>query len=217
MYHPTTHTYTCPCGQVVTGLIYEYVNVAQDVRLRYIVLSGLLNVATCPLCGRRTAVSRPFIYSDPQYNFLAYVHPRADAPKEARQIILERLRSVYVDINSTQATHNNCADEEGDRTVTITPMQAEEMPPLNVVFGLDRLHSLLNAVLDPDDRPGKLALSTHSSDTAERAQILVITRKLASEMACSVKVKDQPDEYTVWLYGSRRQIGSLMRSLTTVV
>jgi len=215
MYHPITHTYTCSCGQVVTGPIYEYVNVAQEPRLRYIVLAGLLNVISCPLCGRRMAVSRPIVYSDPQYNFLAYVHPHADAPAEARRLILKRLRSVYVDITRTQDTRISREDEEGDRVVVITPVQAKEMPPLKVVFGFDQLHELLNAILSPEDRSGKLVLSTRSRDTAERAQFFTIARKLALEMNCSVAVKDQPDEYTVWLYGSRRQIGSLMRSLTT--
>jgi hypothetical protein len=32
-------------------------------------------------------------------------------------------------------------------------------------------------------------------------------------MKCQVDVEDLPDEYTVWLYGSRRQIGAIMREL----
>jgi CpXC protein len=217
MYHPTTHTYTCSCGQVVTGPIYEYVNVAQDPRLRYIVLSGLLNVISCPLCGRRVTISRPIVYSDPQYNFLAYVHPHADTPEKARRLILKRLRSVYIDITKTQEARISREDAEGDRTVVITPIQAKEMPPLKIVFGFGQLHDLLNAILSPEDRSGKLALSTRSRDTAERAQFFTIARKLALDMDCSVAVQDLPNEYTVWLYGSRRQIGSLMRSLTATV
>jgi hypothetical protein len=160
------------------------------------------------------AISRPIVYSDPQYNFLAYVHPHADAPEEARRLILKRLRSVYVDITKTQDTSTSREDEEGDRAVVITPVQAKEMPPLKIVFGFEQLHELLNTILSPQDRSGKLALSTRSRDTAERAQFFTIARKLALEMDCSVAVQDLPSEYTVWLYGSRRQIGSLMRSLT---
>ncbi len=98
MSRSSTQTFTCPCGQVFTSTIYEYVNIAQQPQLRYTVLAGLLNVSTCPTCGRRAAVATPFIYSDPAYNLLAYVHPRADAPEEARLLILEKLRSVYVDV-----------------------------------------------------------------------------------------------------------------------
>src|SRR5579871_4657139 len=94
-------SFKCPCGQSFTSPIYEYVNIEQDPHLRYTVLAGLLNVATCPACGRHAATAQPFIYSDPQHQLLAYIHPRTDAPEEAKIMILEHLRSVYVDVAST--------------------------------------------------------------------------------------------------------------------
>lgn len=214
MSRSSTQTFTCPCGEVFTSTIYEYVNIARQPQLRYIVLAGLLNVSTCPSCGRRAAVSTPFIYSDPAYNLLAYVHPRADAPEEARLMILEKLRSVYVDASAAQEEEEGEPENgNGGRVVAITASQAREMPPLQVVFGLDQLYALINGVLAPEDRLGKLALSTQSRSEAERGQFLDIARKLASEMGCSIEVEDMPDDYTVWLYGSRRQIGALMREL----
>jgi len=218
MSRSTTHTFTCPCGEVFSGQIYEYVNVAQDPQLRYVVLTGLLNVSTCPNCGRRAALSQAFIYNDPAHNLLAYVHPDADAPEEARILILEQLRSVYTNLldsenNETQRTdvvsekHGKGNASSTNQTVT------QEFPPLQVVFGLDQLNSLINAVLSPDERMGRLALSTQSHSVAERGQFLDITRKLASEMSCNVEVEDLPDEYTVWVYGARRQIGALMHAL----
>ena len=215
MSRSTTHRITCPCGKVLIGSIYEYVNVARDPQLRYTVLSGLLNVFTCSACGRRAAIATPFIYSDPAHNLLAYVHPRGDAPEEARLLILGKLRSVYMDVAEAQEHENHVQEMNGSggRIISITPTQAEEMPPLQVVFGLDQLHALINAVLGPDERLGRLALSTPSHDEAERGQFLDIARKLAIEMNCSIEVEDLPDEYTVWLYGPRRQIGALMREL----
>ena len=210
MSRSTTHTLTCPCGEVFTNTTYEYVNVAHDPQLRYIVLAGLLNVSTCPACGRRAALACPFIYSDPDHNLLAYVHPRSDAPEEARMMILEKLRSVYVDAVSIQEYQKN---GNGGHTVSITPLEAKEMPPLQIVFGLDQLNALINGTLSPEERLGRLALSTYSRNEAERGQFLDIARKLAAEMDCNVEVEDLPDEYTVWLYGSRRQIGALMREL----
>ena len=215
MSRSTTHTFTCPCGEVFTGQIYEYVNVAQDPQLRYVVLTGLLNVSTCPNCGRRAALSQPFIYNDPAHNLLAYVHPDADAPEEARMLILEQLRSVYtnlLDANDNEAQQNE-AGSTNERGTQRTALQSQELPPLQVVFGLDQLNSLINAVLSPDERLGRLALSTQSHNEAERGQFLDITRKLASEMSCSIEVEDLPDEYTVWVYGARRQIGALMHAL----
>jgi CpXC protein len=219
-----TQTLTCPCGHVFTNLIYDYVNVQRDPQLRYIVLAGLLNVASCPQCGRRVATAHPFIYSDPTHNLLAYVHPRSDMPEEARHIILERLRSVYVNAASLQEEQHELDKVEyppdeansngnGGHTIELTADEAREMPPLQVVFGLDQLTALINGVLPPDERMGRLALSTQSRNEAERGQFLDIARKLASEMSCNVEVEDLPDEYTVWLYGSRRQIGALMREL----
>jgi hypothetical protein len=217
-----TQTLTCPCGHVFTNPIYDYVNVQRDPQLRYIVLAGLLNVASCPQCGRRVAIAHPFIYSDPAHNLLAYVHPHSDMPEEARHIILERLRSVYVNAASLQEEQHELDEDEyaqdnangnGGRAIELTADQAREMPPLQVVFGLDQLNALINGVLSPDERMGRLALSTQSRNEAERGQFLDIARKLASEMSCNVEVEDLPDEYTVWLYGSRRQIGALMREL----
>ena len=209
MSRSTTHTFACPCGTTFSGVTYEYVNVAQDPQLRYIILSGSLNVSTCPNCGRRAAVSIPFIYSDPEHNLLAYVHPRSDAPEEARMMVLEQLRSVYVNLSQEQQEYV----EGGNGQRTSAAVELDNVPPLQVIFGMEQLNQVINAVLTPDERLGRLALSTQSQDEAERSQFLHITRKLASEMDCGVDVEDFPDEYTVWVFGSRRQIGALMREL----
>ena len=232
-------TLTCPCGEVFSSPIYDYINVAKDPQLQYTVLAGLLNVSTCPSCGRRAAIARPLIYSDPARHLLVYAHPRSDVPEEARLLILERLRTVYVDIvdgRSAGIEQHKCHDPElpGGTQANGRPLisrtaaagadhetehlqahqqQETEIPPLQVVFGLDQLNELINTTLSQDERLGRLALSTHSRNDAERGQLLTIARKLASEMGCQIEVEDLPDEYTVWLYGSRRQIGALMREL----
>jgi hypothetical protein len=215
MSRSTIHTFTCPCGKVFTNQTYEYVNVAQEPQMRYIVLAGLLNVATCPNCGRRAAIATPFIYSDPDHTLLAYVHPRADAPEEARMLIMEQLRTVYMDIYAIQEHQRQMIHEQGQggHTISLSAAEAEKLPPLKVIFGVDQLQALINATLTPEEKMGRLAMSTQSRNEAERGQFLDIARKLASEMNCNIEVEDQPDEYTVWLYGSRRQIGALMREL----
>jgi hypothetical protein len=216
MSRSTECTLTCPCGQVFTSPIYEYVNVAKDPQLQYTVLAGLLNVSTCPSCGRRAAISRPFIYSDPAHDLLAFVHPRNDAPEEARLLILEKLRNVYMSVAGEREEQPDFQiDGNGDLTATSDTYTAEkpELPPLQVIFGLDQLNAVINAYLSQDERLGKLALNTHSRSDAERGQMLDIARKLAQEMQCQIEVEDLPDEFTVWLYGSRRQIGALMREL----
>ena len=206
-----TQTFTCPCGEVFKSPIYEYINVAQDPQLRYVVLAGLLNVSTCPNCGRRIAMSHPFIYSDPSYKLLAYVDPRTDVPEEARLLILEKLRSVYTTVTTAQEQQVEYSNGSSEQVPILTQTQTNEVPPLRVVFGLDQFTELLNTLLSADERLGRLALSTQSRNEAERGQFLTIARKLATEMGCLVEVEDLPDEYTVWLYGSRRQIGALVR------
>jgi hypothetical protein len=209
-------TFTCACGEVFSSPIYEYVNVAQDPQLQYTVLAGLLNVSTCPACWRRSAISRPFIYSDPAHNLLAFVHPRNDVPEEAQLLILEQLRNVYEHI-AGDAEQNSCqGNGNGISSIELAALstdQVQELPPLQVVFGVDQLQGLINAGLSQEERLGRLALNTHSRDSAERAQLLHIARKLAQEMQCQVEVEDLSDEYTVWLFGSRRKIGAIMREL----
>jgi hypothetical protein len=210
-----THTFTCPCGKVFTSQTYEYINAAKDPQLRYSVLAGLINITTCPACGRRAAIATPFIYSDPDHELLAYVHPRADAPAEAKSLIMEHLRTVYMDIYAIQEHQRQMANEQGHggHTISISAAEAEQLPPLQVIFGLEPLQAVLKRVLAPAEKMGRLAMSTQSRNEAERGQFLDIARKLASEMQCNIEVEDLPDEYTVWIYGSRRQIGALMREL----
>ncbi len=92
--------------------------------------------------------------------------------------------------------------------------EGKEAPPLHVVFGLKHLYELINAALSQQERLGRLALRTFSQREAERGQLLDIARKFAAELQCQVDAEIVSGEYTVWLYGSRRQIGAIMRELT---
>jgi CpXC protein len=216
MSRSTKYTLTCPCGEVFNSQIYEYVNVSTDPQLQYTVLAGLLNVSSCPACGRRSAISRPFIYSDSAHNLLAYVYPRNDVPEEARHMILDKLSDVYTSIVGDREEHSNTGNgrvNESMQGAVYLSDQAQEIPPLQVVFGTDQLRGLINAVLSQEERLGRIALNTYSRDSAERGQFLHIARKLAQEMQCQIEVEDLTDEFTVWMFGSRRQIGAIMREL----
>ena len=216
MSRSTSYTLTCPCGEVFDRHVYEYVNVSTDPQLLYTVLAGLLNVSVCPACGRRSAISRPFIYSDPARNLLAYAYPRNDVPEEARLMILDKLSDVYTSVVGNTGEHSDQENGEvrDDIEGALSPVdRVQEMPPLQVVFGMDQLQSLINAVLSQQERLGRIALNTFSRDSAERGQLLHIARKLAREMQLQVEVEELSDEYTVWLFGSRRQISAIMREL----
>lgn len=216
MSRSTNYTFTCPCGEEFSSPIYEYVNISTDPQLQYTVLAGLLNVSSCPTCGRRSAISRPFIYSDAAHSLLAYVHPRNDVPEEARLLILDKLSNVYTSIVGNIEQHSDQENGEVNQSMKgaiSLADQDQEIPPLQVVFGTDQLQGLINAVLSQEERLGRIALNTYSRDSAERGQLLHIARKLALDMQCQIEVEDLSDEYTVWLYGSRRKIGAIMREL----
>jgi hypothetical protein len=213
MSRATDYNFSCPCGEQFSSPIYDYVNVAKDPSLQYTVLAGLLNVSSCPSCGRRIAHSQPFIYSDPAHNLLAFVHPRSDVPEEARLLILDKLQTTYDTIVEDEDIEGNGVDDDNHAVSAEASGQIANTPPLQVIFGLDQLNEVINAVLSQDERLGRLALNTYSRDEAERGQLLLIARKLAHEMQCQVEVEDLPDEYTVWLFGARRRIGAIMREL----
>src|SRR5712664_906833 len=114
----------------------------------------LLNVSSCPACGRRSAISRPFIYSDSAHNLLAYVHPRNDVPEEAQLLILDKLSNVYTSIVGDTEQHSdqeNGGVNNGSKSAISLANQEQELPPLQVVFGADQLHGLINAVLSQEE------------------------------------------------------------------
>ncbi|HEU5199234.1 MAG TPA: CpXC domain-containing protein [Ktedonobacterales bacterium] len=214
------YTFTCACGESFTAPVYESVNVTLEPQLLYTVLAGLLNVATCP-CGRRAAVARPFLYHDVARGLFAYVHPRADLPEERRIQLLAQLRRAYsIAVEESARLQAQPAAKDADVSVDDVfdlALQGDEQPgdtpPLRVIFGVDQLCTLVNTLLSPEERLGKLALSSKSQRPEERQRLLAIAQEMSRQMDCQVEVDDEPGEYTVWLYGPRRSIGAIMREL----
>ncbi len=217
------YQFTCPCGTSFTTPVYEAVNVTLEPQLLYTLLAGLLNVATCPNCGRRAAIARPFLYHDVARGLFAYVHPRADLPDEQRERLLQQLRQAYavaVEQSVALQQQNPRASAPADAAGADEPLElladseaSSDAPPLQVIFGVDQLCELINSLLEPEERLGKLALSSKSKDEAERQRLRAIASEMARQMNCQVETEDEPGEYTVWLYGSRRAIGAIMREL----
>ncbi len=220
------YQFTCACGASFTTPVYEVVNVTLEPQLLYTTLAGLLNVATCPNCGRRAAVARPFLYHDVARGLFAYVHPRADLPEDQRERVLQHLRQAYAVaveqsllIQDENTPRLPLLDEEGaDDDMGLESIEPAEVgesdaPPLRVIFGVEQLCELVNSQLAPEERLGKLALSSKSKQEDERRRLLTIANEMARQMNCQVEVEDEPGEYTVWLYGPRRAIGAMMREL----
>jgi hypothetical protein len=220
------YQFTCACGTRFTTPVYEAVNVTLEPQLLYTLLAGLLNVATCPQCGRRAAVARPFLYHDVARGLFAYVHPRADLPEEQRERLLQHLRQAYaVAVEQSLLLRDQGTpapssvpeaghDEDAVLEILSAPEASEgDAPPLRVIFGVEQLCELINSMLAPEERLGKLALSSKSRQARERQRLLSIASEMARQMNCQVEIEDEPGEYTVWLYGPRRAIGAIMREL----
>ncbi len=195
-------------------------------QLLYTLLAGLLNVATCPQCGRRAAVARPFLYHDVARGLFAYVHPRADLPEQQRERLLQHLRQAYAvaveqslllrgqDVPAPSGAADTRHDEDTVLEILSDPEAPEnDAPPLRVIFGVEQLCELINSTLASEERLGKLALSSKSKQEGERQRLLSVANEMARQMNCQVEVEDEPGEYTVWLYGPRRAIGAIMREL----
>src|SRR5579859_1042530 len=205
-------TFTCACGASFTTSVYESVNVTLEPQLLYTVLAGLINVATCPHCGRRVAVARPFLYHDVARGLFAYVHPRAGLSEEQRERVLQHLRRAYA-VALEQSRHlqdqeapgyplageEEAAEGDGLEGWAGSEGLATDAPPLQVIFGVEQLGELVSSLLSPEERLGKLALSSKSQHEGDRQRLLSIASEMARQMDCQVEVDAEPGEYTVWL------------------
>lgn len=80
----------CPsCGQQFQTPVEQILDVRADPSAKMRVLNGLVNVAACPQCGMRGALSLPFLYHDPDKE-LVLIH----MPMEAGRDNLERQQAI---------------------------------------------------------------------------------------------------------------------------
>jgi hypothetical protein len=79
-------------------------DVGQDPSARQRVLNGITNVAQCPHCGTRSAMTIPFLYHDPEKELaLVYMPMDAGGDREQREQAIGRLtRSVMDQLPSEQ-------------------------------------------------------------------------------------------------------------------
>lgn len=215
--------FTCPCGTQFSSTIYTAVNVTLEPALLYRLLFGTLNVAVCPNCGRKASSAQPFVYHDMKRGLFAYVHPSADVPEETRETLLKNLRRVYsqaVEESERLASYDNQPVDLSRPTVRrrspSEDLQARiepDAPPMQVIFGVDRLTTLVESLLEPEEKLGKVALTAHGEGAAARQRLLNVAQMMAEQVACQIEVEDEPDSYTIWVYGPRGRIVSLVKAL----
>jgi CpXC motif protein len=213
--------YTCECGTEYTSPVYQTVNVTIEPHLLYQLLAGLLNVAVCPNCGRKTAAALPFVYHDMARGLFAYVHPDADAPEETRERLLERLRDVYDEavveseriLRQRGATLGAGAPKPTVRRRTpgddLAARLEPNTPPMQVIFGAENLIALVDSLLEPGERLGRAALSARDAESAARERILTLAHALADRLDLQIETEGVGRDFTVWLYGPRSRVGLL--------
>ncbi|HEX2346857.1 MAG TPA: CpXC domain-containing protein [Ktedonobacterales bacterium] len=222
----STMTYVCECGATFASTMYQTVNVTLEPQLLYRLLAGSLNVAVCPNCGRKIESEMPFIYHDMRRGLFAYAHPNAEASDEERDELLERLREVYdeaVDASERilaeeRASQSTPPGQPGIPRLTVRRRSlAEDLsarlepdtPPMQVIFGREQLVALVDSLLEPEERLGRLALSARGAGSAQRERIVSIAERLASQFDLQVETEGVGSDFTVWVYGSRERIEAL--------
>jgi hypothetical protein len=219
--------YTCECGTEFTSPIYQTVNVTIEPHLLYQTLAGLLNVAICPNCGRKTAAALPFVYHDMKSGLFAYVYPNPDAESEERDHLLERLREVY----DEAAAESERILEQRQRDMTDHGVKASvaqkaprddlaarltpETPPMQVIFGMENLIALVDSLLEPNERLGRAALSAKGTDPTARERILTLAHALAERLDLQVETEGAGNDFTIWLYGPRSRVSVLSQRADT--
>lgn len=219
----TDMTFACPCGTTFPTTVYQTVNVTLEPELLYRLLSGTLNVATCPNCGRKASSAQPFIYHDMARGLFAYVHPGAEVPEEDREALLATLRTVYTRAVSESERlappRRQAPPASQPRVRRRTPGEdlsariEPTAPPMQVIFGEENLVELVDSLLEPSERLGRVAMTTRSPSLPERERLRTIAERMAGELGCIVDVEDAPQEYTAWIYGPRTQISVIARAL----
>lgn len=222
----STMTYTCECGTTFSGTMYQTVNVTLEPQLLYRLLAGSLNVAVCPNCGRKTESDLPFVYHDMRRGLFAYAHPNAEASDEERERLLDRLRQVYDEAvdTSERILAEERASERAQPTPRLTVRRrspGEDLsaqlepnaPPMQVIFGREQLVALVDSLLEPEERLGRVALSARGAGPAERERVVSIAERLASQLDLQIETEGQGSDFTVWLYGPRERINALAAHL----
>jgi CpXC protein len=215
--------YTCECGRTFQSTIHHAVNITLEPSLLYALLAGRLNVATCPNCGRRIPSDLPFLYHDMKRGLFAYVHPDGDLGEEEREQVLAQLRRVYdlavqqsERIGSPRAAPKSGAQgprRSGEDAAQAHGVAEPEVPPMQVIFGVDRLVALVESLLEPEERLGHIELHTETQDPAARQRFVSVADRIAREMGCQIDTADRPGMFTVEIFGPRSRIGQLVSVL----
>ncbi len=122
MFRPQLVTVNCAhCGFPFQIPVFSIIDVKQNPELKRALLSGELNAAQCPSCGRVNYIGGPLLYHDPDHEFLAvYIPMEANIPEVERQKIVGELTNALM----------NALPAEDRRGYMLTPQQFFDLDTL---------------------------------------------------------------------------------------
>ncbi len=122
MFRPQFVTVNCAhCGFPFQIPVFSIIDVKQNPELKRALLTGELNAAQCPSCGRVNYIGGPLLYHDPSHEFLAIYFPmEANIPELERQKIIGELTNTLM----------NSLPPEERRGYMLTPQQFFDLEAL---------------------------------------------------------------------------------------
>lgn len=180
VFHP--RTVQCVCGNPLTVLLADSINVRRSPQIREKILRGELHRAACASCGRQMTVEKPFYYTDLDRNVVFKVCPRGERhswQQTSRE--LDRASSYIPDVVANKK----------DRT-------------LRVIFGMDELREKLIAQdAELDDRVLellKVLLIYEHPVLLRRARLrLVLDQVTETDLEFTVAYEHSPQRFRLQL------------------
>lgn len=87
MVRPIQRTVNCPnCGQPFNAILEQIIDTGVDPTAKERLLSGRVNLVSCPHCGFQGMISTPLMYHDPEHQLaIVYVPMELNLPQEERE------------------------------------------------------------------------------------------------------------------------------------
>jgi hypothetical protein len=145
----------CPaCGHRFTTRLVQIVDVGSDPRLKEQLLSGQLNVVSCPQCGSSGAMNGPLLYHDPAHDLLlSYMPLEVSVPQNQRERLIGDLLRRLMDSIPPEARKGYLFNPQAILTMDglfQRILEAEGIPP-EVLERQRRQGRLLSRLLSASD------------------------------------------------------------------
>ncbi|MCL2335712.1 MAG: CpXC domain-containing protein [Endomicrobia bacterium] len=122
----------CPCGEVFEAELLSAISVSDNPELKEALISGEINLVSCPKCGDMFYAERFILYHDSENELIAFVYPLSfqNQASQCREKMLKEFKTAS----------ENIAREK----------QAINYAPL-LIFGIEDLVLLLKAEQEVED------------------------------------------------------------------